>query len=193
MPSTRERIVEQADVLFYERGYEATSLADIAAPLGLSRGNFYYHFKTKDEILDAVIDLRLSRTAAMLAAWEAEGDTPLARITCFIRILIRNRAKIMSWGCPVGTLVSELSKLEHIAQARAAELFTLFIDWLAVQFRSAGVARDAKALATHLMGRSQGVAALAQAFGDEALIEAEVAQMTDWVAQQIAAQPTDYS
>ena len=69
MSSTRERIVEQADVLFYERGYEATSLADIAAPLGLSRGNFYYHFKTKDEILDAVIDLRLSRTAAMLTAW----------------------------------------------------------------------------------------------------------------------------
>lgn len=193
MPSTRERIVEQADVLFYERGYEATSLADIAAPLGLSRGNFYYHFKTKDEMLDAVIDLRLSRTAAMLTAWEAEGDTPLARITCFIRILIRNRVKIMSWGCPVGTLVSELSKLEHIAHARAAELFTLFIDWLAVQFRSAGVERDAKALATHLMGRSQGVAALAQAFGDEALIEAEVARMTDWVAQQIAAQLTDYS
>ena len=193
MSSTRERIVEQADVLFYERGYEAASLADIAAPLGLSRGNFYYHFKTKDEILDAVIDLRLSRTAAMLTAWEAEGDTPLARITCFIRILIRNRAKIMSWGCPVGTLMSELSKLDHIAQARAAELFTLFIDWLAVQFRSAGVERDAKALATHLMGRSQGVAALAQAFGDDALIEAEVAQMTDWVTQQIAVQSTDYS
>lgn len=188
MTRTRDRIVSQADVLFYERGFEATSLADIAGALGLSRGNFYYHFKTKDEILNAVIDLRLSRTAAMLTAWEAESDTPLARITCFIRILTRNRAKIMSWGCPVGTLVSELSKLEHAAQGRAAELFTLFIDWLATQFRSAGIERDAKALATHLMGRSQGVAALAQAFGDEALIEAEVAQMTDWVEQQIATQ-----
>ena len=74
MASTRERIVEQADVLFYERGYEATSLADIAAPLGLSRGNFYYHFKTKDEILDAVIDLRLSRTACLLYTSDAADE-----------------------------------------------------------------------------------------------------------------------
>lgn len=187
MAQTRERIVAQADELFYTRGFEATSLADIAAPLGLSRGNFYYHFKTKDEILQAVIDLRLERTALMLRAWETESDTPLDRITCFIRILIQNRSKIMAWGCPVGTLVSELSKLEHVAHTHAAELFRLFIDWLSEEFRRAGRTQDAEALATHLMGRSQGVAALAQAFADPALIEAEVQQMTDWARQQIAA------
>jgi len=185
---TRERIVDQLDVLFHERGFEATSLADIAGGLGLSRGTFYSHFKTKDEILNAVMDLGLFRTAAMLTAWEAESDMPLARITCVIRILIRNRAKIMSWSCPVSTLVSELSKLEHAAQARAAELFALLTDWLETQFRTTSIEQDAKALATHLMGRSLGVAALAQAFGDKALIEAEVAQMTDWVEQKIATQ-----
>jgi len=187
MARTRDRIIEQADRLFYEGGFEATSLADIAAPLGLSRGNFYYHFKTKDEILAAVIDLRLTRTGAMLRDWEAEGDTPLQRISCFIRILIRNRARIISFGCPVGTLVSELSKLEHAAQGQAAELFTLFIDWLADQFRAAGAGARAEALATHLLGRSQGVAALAQAFGDTDFIEAEVTEMTDWARRQIAA------
>ena len=47
---TRAQIVEAADQLFYERGFEHTSFADIAAQVQISRGNFYYHFRTKDEI-----------------------------------------------------------------------------------------------------------------------------------------------
>lgn len=53
--STRNLIVEEADALFYESGFEATSFAEIAKAVGISRGNFYHHFKTKDDILDAVI------------------------------------------------------------------------------------------------------------------------------------------
>lgn len=65
-PTTREQIVEAADRLFYEHGYARTSFADIAGAVQISRGNFYYHFKTKDEILDAVIALRLANTRRML-------------------------------------------------------------------------------------------------------------------------------
>jgi len=64
---TRERIVDKADQLFYEQGFEHTSFTQIAEALGISRGNFYYHFKTKDEILDAVISHRIVRTNSMLA------------------------------------------------------------------------------------------------------------------------------
>ena len=74
---TRDRIVEEADQLFYRQGFEHTSFAQIAEALGISRGNFYYHFKTKDEILDAVINHRLTRTHAMLEHWEIEGATPM--------------------------------------------------------------------------------------------------------------------
>ena len=45
-PSTRQDIVEKADLLFYQHGFENTSFADIADAVGISRGNFYYHFKT---------------------------------------------------------------------------------------------------------------------------------------------------
>ena len=85
---TRQHIVEAADQLFYEQGFEHTSFADIAAAVGISRGNFYYHFKTKDDILDAVIDLRLANTRRMLAQWEQQGDSARDRIRCFIHILI---------------------------------------------------------------------------------------------------------
>ena len=58
--TTREHIVAAADQLFYRQGFEHTSFSDIADAVQISRGNFYYHFKSKDEILDAVIDVRIS-------------------------------------------------------------------------------------------------------------------------------------
>lgn len=183
--NTRELIVETADRLFYENGFDHTSFADIAGPLGISRGNFYYHFKTKDEILDAVIELRLNRTAAMLSAWAQGADEPAARIRSFIDMLIANRVTIMAHGCPVGTLSNELAKLDHAALPRAGAIFTLFRDWLSREFTRLGHAAEAAdALAMELLVRSQGVATLASAFRDEAFIRREVTQMHAWLQAQ---------
>jgi TetR/AcrR family transcriptional repressor of nem operon len=180
-PSTRDQIVQAADRLFYQNGYEHTSFADIADVVKISRGNFYYHFKTKDEILDAVIDARLNGTRAMLDQWTIAAESPKERIRSFINILIANRADIKRYGCPVGTLCTELAKLGHPAQAGANELFTLFRTWLCRQFVLLGRERDADALAMHLLARSQGVATLASAFRDETFIRQEVQEMNDWL------------
>jgi TetR/AcrR family transcriptional repressor of nem operon len=179
---TRQQITAAADQLFYEHGFEATSFADIAKQVGLSRGNFYYHFKTKDEILGAVIALRIANTQAMLDTWE-EG-TPAERIRSFIRILILNRAKIMDYGCPVGTLCNELAKLDHVSKDDAAKLFTLFREWLARQFTALGREDDADALALHILMRSQGVATLATVLRDEEFIRREVEGMDAWLEAQ---------
>ncbi|ARP99099.1 TetR/AcrR family transcriptional regulator [Pseudorhodoplanes sinuspersici] len=182
--TTRDHIIEAADQLFYQKGYEHTSFADIADVVQISRGNFYYHFKTKDEILDAVIGLRLSNTQKMLDQWEADGKSAADRIRSFIQILIMNRAKIMLYGCPVGTLCNELAKLDHAAQAEANKIFALFRNWLSRQFALLGRDADADALAMHLLARSQGVATLANAFRDEDFIRQEVAQMNGWLDMQ---------
>jgi TetR/AcrR family transcriptional repressor of nem operon len=180
--TTRDHIVEAADRLFYRRGYEHTSFADIAGHVRISRGNFYHHFKTKDEILDAVIDARLAATRAMLERWEIDGKHPADRILSFIHILIANRADIKRYGCPVGTLCSELAKLNHAAQDEANALFTLFRTWLRRQFTLLGREADADMLAMHLLARSQGVATLANAFRDEAFIKQEVKAMNGWLS-----------
>jgi AcrR family transcriptional regulator len=184
MGDARRRIVEAADQLFYERGFEATSFADIAQAVGLSRGNFYYHFKAKDEILDAVIGLRMEATRALLEAWEDAAVTPAERLRAFVRILITNQTKIMAHGCPVGTLCNELAKLDHVAKGAAADLFVLFRDWLTSQFVALGRKEDAEALALHLLMRSQGVATLATAFRDEAFVRREVEDMDAWLTTQ---------
>ncbi|MCZ4072812.1 TetR/AcrR family transcriptional regulator [Agrobacterium sp. 22-221-1] len=180
--STRELIVEKADSLFYEGGFEATSFAEIAAAVGISRGNFYHHFKTKDAILEAVIVRRMERTRAMLDGWQAEGEGPRECIMSFIHMLIANRVKIIAFGCPIGTLSSELAKLDHVAQHRAAEIFGLFRDWLAGQFRALDAGDRAETLALHLLAWSQGVAVMATAFRDESFIRSEVAGIKNWLA-----------
>jgi len=179
----RDLIIAEADQLFYQQGFEHTSFANIAQAVKISRGNFYYHFKSKDEILDAVINLRLSNTQALLEQWQLESVEPIDRIHSFINILIMNRAKIQRFGCPVGTLTTELTKLQHPAKEDANKLFSLFRTWLSKQFQALGYSRNADNLAMHLLARSQGVATLASAFNDENFIRSEVEQMYQWLQQ----------
>lgn len=179
--ATRDQIVDAADRLFYEQGYAHTSFSHIADAVQISRGNFYYHFKTKDQILDAVIDARLVHTRQMLAQWSKDGGDPQERIRLFIEILLRNQSSIMRHGCPVGTLCQELAKLDHVARGRASEVFALFAEWLREQFVQLGCASQAEAHALHLLGRTQGVASLANAFRDTAYVQREVVQMLAWV------------
>jgi AcrR family transcriptional regulator len=179
--TTRDHIVDAADELFYRRGYEHTSFSDIADVVRISRGNFYYHFRTKDEILAAVIDARLANTQAMLERWEREAREPADRIRSFINILVANRADIKRHGCPVGTLCTELAKLDHASRGEANKLFTLFRTWLRRQFALLGREADADALAMHVLARSQGIATLANAFHDDAFVKREVDYLCEWL------------
>ena len=179
---TRGRIIAAADQLFYQNGFDHTSFADIADEVQISRGNFYYHFKSKDEILDAVITQRMTNLQGMLDQWEIEGETPIDRIKSFINILMMNRSKIKRYGCPVGTLCTELVRLSHPSQDDANRLFTLLRTWLGRQFSLLGYKKtEADKLAMHLLARSQGIATLASAFHDEKFIKQEVEILYDWL------------
>lgn len=183
--STRGRIVEASDQLFYQQGFEHTSFAQIADIVGISRGNFYHHFKSKDQILEAVILSRHLKTTDMLERWEEAGETAIERIRSFINILITNQTNILLYGCPVGTLSNELTKLNHTAKDDASVIFTLFRAWLSRQFVELGRRTDADELAMHLLAHSQGVATLASAFQDNEFIKNEVARIHRWLDQQI--------
>lgn len=174
---TREQIVEAANRLFYQQGYERTSFASIAEAVGISRGNFYYHFKTKDEILEAVLQARLADTHAMLARWTEGAATPLERVFRFVEIVVANRADIEHYGCPVGTMTSELAKLNHPSRAQAVGIFSVFRDWLREQFTELGHAANADDLALQVLAFSQGVATLSNAFGERAYVKREVGRL----------------
>lgn len=79
-PSTRERILDIALELFTERGYDKTSLRDIAERLGTTKAALYYHFARKEDIL-LELHLRLHALShdaiaelASLDGWQARAD-----------------------------------------------------------------------------------------------------------------------
>lgn len=183
---TRRKIVAAADQLFYEQGFEKASFADIARVVEISRGNFYYHFKTKDALLGAVIEHRLDERRAMLSKWQQQEADPVMRIKNFINILIANQTQIMAFGCPVGSLCSELAKLDHALRTEAAQLFTLFAEWLEDQLVQLGYSDQASDIAMHLLMRSQGVASLANVFQDADFVRREVEAMTQWLEDQLS-------
>ncbi|KJY42938.1 TetR family transcriptional regulator [Streptomyces sp. NRRL B-1568] len=72
---TRERIQHTALGLFVSRGYEKTSLREIAEELGVTKAALYYHFKTKEDILGALSE-QLGRPVDELVSWgEAQPPT----------------------------------------------------------------------------------------------------------------------
>ena len=77
---TRQRIVEAANRLFYHKGYNQTSFTDVVQAAAVPRGNIYYYFKTKDEILESAIQYRLERIAQMLETWTGTYRTPIQRL-----------------------------------------------------------------------------------------------------------------
>ena len=92
-----------------------------------------------------------------------------------------NWSKIKLYGCPVGTLTSELAKLRHPARKEANQIFSLFQTWLEKQFIQLGNNnKNAKKHAMHLLARSQGIATLANAFRDEEFINREVQDLISW-------------
>lgn len=179
--NTRATIIEKANNLFYESGVEHTSFADIAQAVQISRGNFYHHFKTRDEILAAVIELRVLNTRKLLEKWENDGETPFERIKCFIHILLANFTQIKHYGCPVGTLTTELTKINHQHKNAALEIFELFKEWLERQFRELGKKKASTKLAIHLLARVQGIAVIANAYQDEKFVDEEVKQLVSWL------------
>lgn len=183
---TREQIIDTANRLFYEHGYAHTSFASIAQAVGISRGNFYYYFKTKDEILKAVIEARVTSTREMLAVWQEESSDPLERVRRFVEVVITNQGDIESYGCPVGTLTSELAKLEHPSREHAVGVFDVFRTWLRDQFEHLGATDEADALAMSVLSFSQGVAALSNAFRDRDFVDREVARMNSWLTARIS-------
>ncbi len=183
--STREKIVKAADQLFYENGFDHTSFADVANGVGISRGNFYHHFKSKNDILGAVIEHRKQNTEKMIDGWEMDANSPKDRIKCYINILVKNQTLIKEFGCPVGTLTNEMAKLKHASAKDATAIFSLFKSWLTKQFAESGCQENADKLAMHVLSWSQGTATMYNAFKDDDFLRNELMQIEDWLDKQI--------
>jgi AcrR family transcriptional regulator len=178
--NNRTRIIEAADQLFYERGYNQTSFSDIADITGIPRGNFYYYFKTKDDILAAVVDARVEHYQEALMNCENSSDDPRKRLLAFIDIMASSENTVLEAGCPIGSLCSELAKGTEELQSKSREVFEVLRDWMNQQFEAIGFT-DANDKAMDMLARMQGVAVMACAFKDNSFLHRSVAGLKSWV------------
>lgn len=125
--STREAILAAATRLMHIHGYRNTSLDDVLRESHVGKGNFYYHFKSKEElgfaILDEIIHGFLDRT--LEPCFSGNEAAPLAQLRCFLeRVREIQRQRNGVGGCPLGNLASEFSDLHEGFRARLDGVFT---------------------------------------------------------------------
>jgi len=178
---TRNKIVEAANHLFYRKGYNRTSFSDVVEAAAVPRGNIYYYFKTKDDILKAAVQYRLERIANMLETWSGSYRTPQERLKRFLEILPNSAASLARYGCPMGTLNMELGKDQSELKTEARQMFELFEGWLADQFAEMGYAGRARELALRLLAQGQGVTMVTHVYNDTAFLARETARLERWI------------
>ncbi len=84
----KNEILDVAEHLFAEKGFENASTNDILKEIGIARGTLYYHFKSKEEILDAIIDRLTAEAMGKAAAIARDDSIPvLERLTKTIMAL----------------------------------------------------------------------------------------------------------
>src|SRR5256712_8220161 len=94
--STREAILEAASRLIHLHGYNHTTLDDVLRESGVGKGNFYYHFKSKEDLgyamLDEIVASFLVKT--LEPCFSDPTTPPLAQIRCFLdRVLKAQRER----------------------------------------------------------------------------------------------------
>jgi TetR/AcrR family transcriptional regulator, cholesterol catabolism regulator len=85
---SRQEILRTAARLFQQRGYDATSMNDVAAALKLSKGGLYHHFQSKDEILFEIMDHAMELTQERVIGPASLISDPAARLRALIRLHI---------------------------------------------------------------------------------------------------------
>ena len=158
---------------------EKSALADIAAAADVPLGNVYYYFKTKDALVSAVIE-HYRQTFGAMNAQLSHGQEPADRLKALLGMLTMRQERLASYGCPVGSLTSELGKRDDDLRAGAGSILSGVIDWAEIQFLAMG-REDARELATALIAAYEGIVLLAAALRDPGLIDTEVSRLGRWI------------
>lgn len=176
----RTRLLDAANKLVQQQGFNQTTLADIAQESRVPLGNVYYYFKTKDDIGHALIEHRTDYYLDKIGEWDKLPE-PRKRILAFIKMVTDNSETLAQSGCPIGSLCQELHKGGGQLADEAAGMFTAILAWLTEQFHLLGKGREAPGLALHLLSALQGASLLTHTYNDSKLILRETARLKKWI------------
>lgn len=126
--NTRHSILEKAFDLIYKKGYQTTSIDEIIATTKVTKGAFYYHFKTKDEMGIAIVNEIIKPIMQQdFIIPLKNASKPLEEIYLMTKsLLLENPFLQFEYGCPAGNLTQEMTPW-NIEFSKA--LNELILDW----------------------------------------------------------------
>jgi len=176
-PTAKEKLLDASLSLIREQGFAATTVDDLCARAGVTKGAFFHHFESKDALGVAAVE-HWSRTteALFLAAQYHQAGDGLGRVRAYLALrksLIRG--EIPQFTCVAGTLVQETYASHPAIRAACADSIfghaATLVDDFAAAIDERGVAGEltAESLAAHTQCVLQGAFILAKASGQPRL------------------------
>ena len=170
----REKLLEAARQLFHSQGFANTTLSDIAIGSGVPLGNVYYYFKTKQDLVLAVVSQKCDEYKMLFENWEK--DEPRVRMGHYLELYESRVELIANHGCPDGVLSIELNKDNPALSQQADTILSLQLDWISRQFSEIG-RNDSRKLALHMMTSLQGSSLLSASLSDKSILLDEVKRL----------------
>jgi TetR/AcrR family transcriptional regulator, transcriptional repressor for nem operon len=187
--STRLRLIDAARELFWDKGYEATSLGDVVKRAKANPGSLYYFFKSKEDLLLAVLDRYTELLWPMVVepAFKAVDD-PMVRV---FAVLEGYRQGLMrtdfARGCPIGSLALEIGEASPKAREKIAANFDGWIGWIRKCLDDAAdqlpPETDRRALARFVLTVMEGAVMQARAYHSLEPFDAAVKMLGDYLAR----------
>ena len=148
---TRNQIVAAADELFYSQGLHAVSVDAIAEKAGVTKKTFYYHFKSKDDLIGCYLDARDRPTVDRFKEWAGNEGSVADRMTRFFSKLGRSSQGPRWNGCGFLRAAAELANTHgHPALTAARTHKARCEQWLFEMVNEEGHS-DAETIARALM------------------------------------------
>ncbi len=144
-PDVRQRILDTASTLFYERGVRAVGVDLVVEQSGVAKTSLYRHFRTKDDLVVAFLE---REDVSFWSQWDdvaaRHADDPVAELEAHLRWVAKRLARANYRGCPQINVAAEFAEAGHPARGVSRQHMQALRKRLTELARGLGAARPAE-------------------------------------------------
>jgi len=186
--TSKEKILNETTKLIHAKGFNNTSIQDILDASAVTKSNFYYHFKTKEQLGFEVLAFRIQQfyEFAVQPSLENEKLSPQSRIDAFLdRLLLIGLSPQGELGCPFGNLAQEMSTVHEPLRQALSAFFEKGAERLAEVFEEGkrrGEFREelpSRQLAEFFLAQTQGTMLLRKTHKDPEIMQRNFAMLRE--------------